>query len=332
MFSKRTRKRKATKRNFARTHHRVVRHKQDFEWQPRKNNPHRNSGANKGSFRKRAVVVCCVACFCGVAGLFLYHPFFTVKEISVSGATRTSPEEIQETASAVLAGRRFFIIPASNIFFVHKDEIADILMNKYDLQSVDVVVSMPGEVSLRIVEKITSVIYDDGVSYQLIGNDGTVIEPIRTVSEREWKREVEVTTTTLADGTVHQEEREISRTHVPAASEFTETYPGIPVVYDLASSTVGESGVVVDPNRIAAILSWERFLSEPMTLEARYFEIVDGFGSGVVHTNEGWQIRTDFLEESVNEQQAYLKEVLPQLPRPNLQYVDLRFENRVHWK
>lgn len=318
-------------RNYARTHNRVVRHKKDFEWRPKKSNPYRKKEVAGPNWRLRLQLAVLVAVLTMLAGVTIYHPFFHISTIEVSGIERLNEQDVTDAIAGIIEGKRLGLFPSQSFFFLRTKEIEQILIERFPLREVVVTATFPNTISVALVERISTVIYDDGESYSFLGLDGNIVEIIRKVGESEWTEEIEITTTTLADGTVRSEEHVLSRTHTPDTASLVAAVGDYPIVYNQNSTMPEGDAPVLDSAVLEGIVAWFTYLRTETDIPIRYIQLENDFGMGNIITTEGWRIAVDF-DDDTSAQQLRMREVMRNIPRPNFQYIDVRFGDRVHWK
>jgi len=107
------------------------------------------------------------------------------------------------------------------------------------------------------------------------------------------------------------------------------------VIKDESSARAELGKNVIAKESIANFVNLREYLSAQLNLRALDFVIKsDAPGDLKVHTNEGWYILFD-ASRDLKDQLQNLKLVLEEKikeERKNLEYVDLRIENRIYYK
>ena len=267
----------------------------------------------------------------GVTGILLYHPFFSIQTVNISGLQRVARAELTDTVHGVLDYRRFFVLPGSSYFMVDTDEVADVLMRKFPLVQVGIQKKFPQTLNISVEEKISTIIYDNGNAYHYLGEHGTVVETLSLVPEHEWQEAYDTATTTLADGTVRVEKKLRSRTHTPNVLGIIEQYGDYPIIYDKRDVLPEISASALTEDDALAIIEWFRFLEKRAHVPFGYMSVTDTAGEGFIHTGHNWELRvrlTD-LQSQFDELLFILNEKVDQR---NLSYIDLRYPGRVYWQ
>lgn len=301
----------------------------DFAWHRKKINPFYHGEIN---WRRRAQIFVCVLCCLFMAGLGMYHPFFHITSIAVSGAERLSSHDVEEAIRGMINYRKAFIFPAKSYFLVSTSEISDILKSRFPLSGVTVTKSFPHSMSVVIEEKISTVIYDNGKEYSYLGLDGNIVEIVRKVGEDEWKYETKITTSTDEHGVVIEHKNDSPIFHIPPTKALALELGDYPVVYDTRGKSGKVNDVMLDQGHVSSVIDWFNLLKLKTDIPFGYVEIGDQSGDVVIRTGEGWGIKiklTTDPEEQINLLLAALKS---DIQRKQLQYIDLRYPGRVYWQ
>ena len=305
--------------------------RRDFAQSRRRKNPHVDRDkVTDWTLRIKLFVI--IGSFVTTLGLAFYHPFFSVSEITVEGLQRIEERELRQVVDGALDYRFLFIIPARDYFVLDVDNIRDILLDRYPIQSIVVKKSFPNHLSIVIEEKISTIIYDDGESYSFIGLDGKVVEVGQKVGEHEWQIITESVTSTSDVGEVLEIEQEVERIHIPDVGGIKEIMGDFPLVYHNNPATSSLDGVVLSSKLVNGIVDWYEVISRESDIPVTYYEIQNELGTALIHTSEGWDIKVR-IDGNIQQQFRQLEAVLEKkIQRPYLQYVDLRYAGRVYWR
>jgi len=224
-----------------------------------------------------------------------FSPYSRIKEIKVEGAQKVSSEEIINLSRQALDGRKHWIIPKDSLVFFNEQEFKDILLKQVPLiKSVDVARNISGLLSIKVQERQKAIIYCDRRQCYNIDDDGLVFEGAPAV------------------------------------------YGGMAIALkDNSGREVKIGDQAVGPELISFIKDAQYSLNERVNLNLIYFE-ASSFPAAEVDamTVEDWKILFD-SNQSAEDQVAALKLVLDEKikdQRDELEYVDLRIENRVYYK
>ncbi|NCO04775.1 MAG: FtsQ-type POTRA domain-containing protein [Candidatus Magasanikbacteria bacterium] len=336
-------KRKMTKRlttksgRLANTQERDVpspyKHNKDFSWRKRKQNPFDKEDTHY-YLKKKLKIITLVISIIGCLYIAMYHSFFHIKKTTITGTKRINIEEVQNTIESILNYKKLFVFPGNNYFLVDVDEIKDILLEKFPIETVKVEKNFPNSLSIFIEEKIATIIYDNGEEYVKIGTDGYVTEKIRKVFKEEWKN---VTTTTIIF-TEEGEEKPITKVletyHTPDTTQITAEVGEYPILYNqINSSTIQEQEQILSPTIATNIVTIYNRLTKQSNIPFSYITLTEKQGRATIHTKQGWQLFVDFNKDPL--EQIYTLEQLIQkneIPVPNISYVNLQFLPQVYWE
>lgn len=306
-------------------------HKKDFAWEKNNNNPYKLK--KPMSLRKKIEIALLISSLVATFLIIIYHPFFHMNTINITGLQRIKDAEIKDDILGIMNDKKMFIFPKSSYAFIDVSEIRDILKDKYPIESITVKKNFPNELLINLEEKISTVIYDNGEKYSYLGLDGNIVEQLGKVDEKEWQEKIEITTTTLADGTIREEKKVIERIHKPNLNNLLSKFGNYPVLYDTRNTTNTEPiSSLVKPEIVTGIIEWFNFLNKKTDIPFGYIIIEDGMGKGLINTREGWVLIVDLIDRfdtQVDELNLLLKD---KIDRRNLNYIDIHYPDKVFWK
>lgn len=279
-------------------------------------------------------------CALGAAGLFLFHPAFRVDVIGVAGATRTDYAELHKTARQVLDTKILWVIPGSNYFLLNKEEIEEIMQNRFKLQSVKVTKIFPHTIKIEIIERgpqlitvqggVMTAIDPDGAEVAKLGRLQTMLSSdlrplisearlIQRSSPDLYKPLPLVVLTTITNPLL-----------APAMTSSTpsSTEPSV-----VSSSTVRATttDVAVDTNLIAGVLAWNSFLNDS-NKRPDYFVINSWSEGETVLSESGTKLLINFTENRERQFLAASTFWKQNKTSSTIQYLDLRYPGKIFWK
>jgi cell division septal protein FtsQ len=272
------------------------------------------------------------------AGCLAYLPYFKISAVDYFGLENTTKQELQDFLNQkFLRKKNFLPLPWDNYFFVNTESITKKLSENFSFEKIEVTKVFPNKLEITIIEKISSVIYDNGQKYFLLDSEGTVTKFLTDVESGELKikttpavadfdNNTNTTSTFFATATTTTSTYE----HTPNNAKITDAFGKYPIIYDRRNLPVHLKQTNILPAQyIEAILQWNKYLNEEGKATPKFF-ILDDLNSGIViDTVLSWNI----LFQPKNDTQVQidtLKEILPTI-KPK-QYVDLRFGEKVYWK
>lgn len=263
----------------------------------------------------------------GIFFLILYHPFFSIQKIEIQGLERISEESVSVAILGVLDDHLAFILPRKSYLLTNIHDIRDILLHRFPIEHIIVEKMFPHTLRVVVQEKISTLIYDNGTIYALIGLDGKITEVLGKVGENEWEEKgVDGSPTSTSASTT------ITKIHRPDVRTVHGSFGSYPIVYDVQGKEVTVNSDVLSGERIEAIVGWLTFLERQLKIPYRYVELDEEGHGAMIRMGEGWDLRVD-LQGQQTAQFARLQSVFSQLPpRTQLQYIDVRYQERVYWK
>lgn len=246
----------------------------------------------------------------------------------MSGLQRITEVEFNDAVDSTVNYKKFFIFPGKSYLFVNVNNIKDILQKRFALESIVVEKTFPQTLNIIVEEKLSTIIYDNGEKYSYLGLNGNVVELAQNVTADEWLEKIVITTTTLADGTIHEESKVVDRKHSPAIDRVGRELGNYPVVYDLRGLDVDVNVNVLAEPVVQGVIEWFNFFEKQSDIPFGYIVMDGGTGEGVIKTREGWEALVRF--EDVKRQFDELLFVLnTSAKRGSFSYIDLRYKGKV---
>lgn len=271
-------------------------------------------------------------------GLMLYLPYFHVTEVTVNGLKIVKPEEIIALVkNDFLSSGRLW--PKNNYFLIREAVVAEALQKKFALNNITVTKVFPHAITLKLEEKVSSSIYDNGSQYWLLDQGGTAIQYLRDVSSTEF--ELTKTTTSsqpailgakiIASSTPSAASSTINvSVHIPNFKKIQQEYGKLPLIYDTRNITItARQGNILNPTVIQGIIDFFNGLQQGRIASVKYMVISDPAAGVTIVTDQPWKIM--FQPTSLIKPQLENLKIVLRDNRPS-QYVDVRFGERIYWK
>jgi cell division septal protein FtsQ len=231
-----------------------------------------------------------------------YSPYFSIKSINISGLERINHEEIKGMVETQMAERRFFIFKQNNIFVFDENAASKNINEKYALKVFKIDKRLPEALIISVEERSPALIWKTSEKYYIVDWDGTII-------------------------------REITPEEV---SGYQENQPGakMALVFDDSNASVGFKDKILSSETVLAISNLQ--INIPAAgLMISNFKVTDKNDSAIkCLTGEGWEIYFSVigdLNAQLEKLRTFLKEKKSE-DRKSLQYVDLRFTDRIYYK
>lgn len=262
-----------------------------------------HGGHIMGSWRGKLVLFLLIIAMGGSLYFLFYSPYFTIKNITVSGLQKISESEIRDIINAEVESWRFFIFKQDNIFIFDKNALENKINLRYALDSLKIDKKLPGDLSIEIREKTSAFIWKTADKYYYADWNGVIIREI--------------------------------------PSEEISGYPGnqsgakMAMVSDDSNTAVAIKESILTREKVQTVVDLQNNLARIAGFQILNLAMVNRDDSTVkCPTGEGWEAYfslTNDLNAQLDKLNAFLKEK-SQDGRKGLQYVDLRFEDRVYYK
>ncbi len=302
----------------------------DYTWKGTQYNPYRteDTSAKRGILLKLSILLVSVIL---LIYFIVFSGLFNITTITVSGNIRITTEDIVRLVRKTLDYRSVGFIPNSSFFIANTEDIKEVLKGRFPIDQISIEKRFPHNLHIDLTEKLSTVVYDNGVVYGLVGLDGSVIELIRAVENREWKDVFGKIVTTTSDGTTSTIDVVLEKVHIPDVRDIRTETGEYPIVYDKRQHTTDEGLIVMTPTEVQLIIDWyNEIKTTPVTISLITIEDDSDF---FITTEEGWVIKTRFSRKNAADQIRELKLALEKIETTSrLSYIDLRYESRIYWK
>ena len=255
-----------------------------------------------GSWRGKLIIIFLAAIFGGAVYFIFYSPYFSIKNINIAGLERINYEEIRGVIQDQMSGSRFFIFKQNNIFIFDENAASKNINEKYALKAFKIDKRLPETLIFSVEERSPALIWKTSLKYYIVDWDGTII-------------------------------REITPEEV---SGYQENQPGakMALVSDDSNAPVGFKDKILSSEAVLAISDLQTNIPA-VGLAIANFKVTDK-NDPVIKclTGEGFEVYFSVvgdLNAQLEKLRTFLKEKKPE-DRKSLQYVDLRFADRIYYK
>jgi hypothetical protein len=281
-----------------------------------------------------------VTVFIAWIGVMLYTPYFQITKTEYHGLKIIKHDEIDSFVRQNFLNRgRFW--PEDTYFLVSANSIEKKLDETFALNNVTVEKVFPSTLKITLEEKISSIIYDNGSGYFLLDGSGAVLKKILLSGAGEGSSVTTTASTTPRSPTSTQILANLSASstllastttllHVPNFAKISQEYAGYPIIYDSRERSVEERAKNVLPaGFIAGVLDIANSMRRTKLVSIKYMTTADPNAGIDVYTDRAWKIKMNPLLDS--EAQIENVKTIVQTSKP-IEYVDVRFGERVYWK
>lgn len=307
------------------------RSRKDFAWHSAKRNPMSGKERTGGIGLKKAIFLAISIVLITTVGI--YHPFFRIKNVEVSGLQRINKKEFSQTVLGMIDYNKLLILPGNSYFVVDVEEIVKTTKSRFSIERIEVEKKFPSSLAITVEEKISTLIYDNGKEYSYLDADGNVVEKIRQVGDDEWSEKIKITTSTNEDGELEEKKEILERTHAPDTQQIKTEMGDYPIIFDKRGKEVTLDNPAINQGLAGGIIQWFNLLNTKTDLYFGYLIITDERGEGDIVTGNGWILKVK-LAEAIDLQFSELQHLLykEKVNTGDLNYVDLRYLGKVFWK
>lgn len=279
--------------------------RQDY-WQKSYHNPYfSNKRWAKRTKAPRLKLAIFFVATLGVIGILLFHPFFNINQVAVTGNEKVSAAKVKNIVDAVLNQKKWLVLSGRNIFTVNLGNITKEIKSKYILASLQVTKDYPQTLKVAIKEKESKLVLqmlDNKTAqyrYYLLDSEGEVLQEINSQDitqpnisalpriQKEGEEEIKITTEI------------VSRATIEFINYLNENIPKQNNIVIAFTTLADENGQVLN-----------------------------------LVTQEGWKIVVDRQNDwakQLHVLDVMLREKIKD-SRQNLKYIDIRYENRAFFQ
>lgn len=239
--------------------------------------------------------------------LLFFSKLFLIKTIEVRGNQTINTQEIKDIAQEHMFRSRFIIFNQQNRFFIDKNTLIADLSSRYKLSNIFLNVGI-ATITINIEENESAIIWKTNEDSYYLDLNGIIIKKIS---------ETDLTLTNDRPETDNSREK----------NQF-------PIISDNGNDSVWIGKKAIEPEEINFILNLSDQLKDIKLFKIKNYKIDDKWVNEVrVETELGWEVyfnTKDDTSTQINNLVVLLNEKLKD--RSKLNYIDLRFGNRVYYK
>lgn len=252
-------------------------------------------------------------------------PYFKINKIVIEGSKINKTAEVENYARNFNELKNKIFSP-DNYFLFPTNLLADGIKKEFLYEDVKIEKIFPDTVKIIVVEKPASVIYDDNNSYYLLDTDGRTIKKLTEISVLT-QNEVISTTATVTSSLVTS--TVIYKDRLNAYLQIQNSYGQFAVIRNNNQQTPTDQNILLSPKMIKAAVDWKKYLKEQGIADIQFF-VTDktNFNLKAI-SNQPWYILIN-TDSDPQTQMQNLKTILTN--NKPVEYIDLRFGERVYWK
>ncbi len=275
-----------------------------------------------------------------VAFYFFFSGAYRITDIQISGRQNISEYAIRRVIDEQLTKRRFLIFPENNLFWFRKSEAERDIRESYVLEGLKIEKKFPHTLQVEIQEKVSTLVWvtkqGDIERYYYLDLHGIVLGEIP---------EEEVEQFFLKDKKLDQAGGESVVEVKDLASQGQDAAPAepaagehealFPVIHDVSGLSARVQDQVLDEKTVQFIVDVSlKFPEKFPNIPIKYFATLEPMSSRVqAVAEEGWEIYFEAekdLDAQLNNLSLVLKQKIKDTKK--LQYIDLRFDERIYYK
>jgi len=253
------------------------------------------------AFFKIVYFLLLIAFFGVTVYVLIFSNFLQVNNINIQGTSELKYEDVYGKLEASISGKYFVFIPKDNFIIISSKRIKKDLSEEFrKIRSVEVKKTFPDRIDVKIEERKALIVWCAGSSCYIIDEQGYAYTEANFESE-EIRQNNLIKITDLSGKSLELGEKILEPEYVN-------------FIFNIRDVIERETGIGI---------------SDEYQTQFRI--------SGEIHikTSDGWYVylSSDLpLDQSARTLKAFLEKEIPNELRPELEYVDLRVENKVFYK
>ncbi|MDX9892978.1 MAG: FtsQ-type POTRA domain-containing protein [Patescibacteria group bacterium] len=281
-------------------------HRKDF------NNPFFPKKSKISAGRKAKILVGLVLGLILIA-VYLFNrlPALQITNIEIAGNDYASTEEIKALVDDQMNHRRWLFFNQHNILFFSKSQLRQKLDSYYLLERIKIKKRYFSGLDIEITERPSGLVWSSDNKYYYLDLSGKVL------------REIQPDNVVIVEG---QGTTNLVRNQAESVK--------YPLVTDLSNSEVFINQQAASEKLIRFVLGFSDLITRSGDFVVSHYEIFKSNTREIeMVTKAGWRVKLN-IEETPESQAELLLAVLQQRvkDRNNLEYIDLRFGDKIFWK
>ncbi len=259
-------------------------------------------------------------CLVVLAYFLFFSKFFTIDMVTVQAKGDLDASQIRQVLFQEMGRTRLGIIPETNIFWFSLSRARATLQDTFAISQLTIKKNYPNRISVTVEgKKFHALWYSQGIFYDI-----TPSGSLRAAVDRS-------SIATVPSGIGDATSTPLAQKKMPTPI-MRDSGKIIPIIVDEKNQPIALGQTVVDQQYVDEIVTLPATL-EQIGVPFSSIHMTQGAPDITIVTQEGWTIRFT-LQEKFSDQLAYLDTVLREKikgDRKKLNYVDVRFENRVYY-
>lgn len=252
-------------------------------------------------------------------------PYFKINKIVIEGNKINKTAEVENYARNFNESKNKIFSP-DNYFLFPTILLSDGIKKEFLYENVKIEKIFPDTIKITVIEKPASIIYDNNNNYYLLDADGRVIKKL---TEIPILAQNEVTTTTIATTTSMATSTAIIKDRLSAYLQIQNSYGQFPVIRNDNQQIPADQSILLSPKMIKAAVDWKKYLKEQGIADIQFFVTGETNFNLKAISSQPWHILIN--TDSDAQAQIHNLKVILANNKP-VEYIDLRFGERVYWK
>lgn len=273
-----------------------------------------------------------ISCAAWVYFLF-FSNVFKITDWEIYGLETYAKNDIQDNLKSFLGNSKLFIFKFSNIFIFNPDNFKKYLAENFAFQDIKIKKYYPHKIIISMQEKTgREAIYNKNKIY-IVSDDGTVIMEkggVENWLEISQANQEQIISSSTADAYKIDIEKIITDAKTKGFSDYL-------IFYDAYSDEIPAVGKTYPAhNTLKVINEFINALYEKTSIKVRLIALIKNYLNPkiIIFTENNWKIYLNAADDGQRQfykLYAVFQEQIKDINKP-LEYIDLRFEDRVYIK
>ncbi len=268
--------------------------------------------------------------------ILFFSPLFKINKIEINGTQMINPQDIQSVAIEQLNKKRLILFPQDNFFFLSKGQLEERINTKYALKNLELK-KRRKKLIINIEEKVSGIVWVTGEQYFFADLEGTIIREIPTdeldtILAYIYPDRYQINSLDI----VTESDEPTTEVDIDSASGEPETKLSyhLPICINEDATPVSVGSEILSNDMINSIILLGDKLAVNTEFDVNHFSFQSASSFWLkVLTEQGIDLYFD-TTRSIDDQITNLITVVDQNidNLSAIQYIDLRFEDKVYYK
>lgn len=256
---------------------------------------------NRNFFDRILYWLCFLAFAGGVVYVLFFSPWVVIAKINISGTEDLNEDEILQVVKDKISGKYLNVIEKSNYFLIKRERLGEILTENFKkIEKVRVDKKFPDQINISLVERKEVLVLCNNNQCFIVDSRGIAYSTIDLNNSEEINEHLLILK--------NEKGREVHLGDFVFEEEYAQ------YLLDIKYKLESDLGIKI-----------EKEVLTPQLIS----------GDLRVKTTEGWMIYFDKnipIEKEVKMLDLVLKDKLKEIKREDIEYIDLRTDNKIYYK